>query len=233
MRCTILAELDRIADQILKQLDQLQAVRHDGWQGLDVDLGTALLDRAGQPIQRLLQGRRTVHPCQRLRLGGDARIGQDVVDHALHAHGTVDRESHEFPGIGIELVGQTLLQQLHVADDHAQGLLQVVRGNIGELLEFRVGARQRVGQGLQRRTGLALPGDVGHCAQHARRSPGFIANDLALCLNPVDALVRTDHPTFDKEPSAAKGFLESMGKALAIFRHEVACGDLPAPLGRR
>ena len=42
VRCTILAELDRIADHILKQLHQLQAVRHDGWQGLNIDLGATV-----------------------------------------------------------------------------------------------------------------------------------------------------------------------------------------------
>ena len=48
--------LDGVADQVLKQLDQLHLVRHDGGQRIVRHQRAAFLDGAAQIDQRLLQG---------------------------------------------------------------------------------------------------------------------------------------------------------------------------------
>ena len=162
---------------------------------------------------------------------GDARIGEDVLDQTLHAHRTIHRVAYEFARLRIELAGEALLQQLHEADHHAQRLLQVVRGDISELLEVGVGAGQGPGRLLQRVLRSALQGDVYYRAQHARRAAFFIGKDLPLCLNPMNALIRMDHPAFEKEQARAGCFLKAANEVLAIFRHDVPQGYLLAPCG--
>ena len=59
-------------------------------------------------------------------------------------------------------------QQLGVAGDGAQRLLQIVRGDVGELLEIGVRARQLLGAPPQRVLGLLALGDVDAHADQAR-----------------------------------------------------------------
>ncbi len=67
----------------------------------------------------------------------------------------VDREADELVGVGVELALVAPAQQLRVARHHAQRLLQVVRGDVGELLELLVGARELV-DGREQRASPAL-----------------------------------------------------------------------------
>ena len=70
----------------------------------------------------------------------DAREREQVVDQHLHALGAVDRELDVLVGALVELAVVAALQRLAEARDLAQRLLQVVRGDVGELLELGVGA---------------------------------------------------------------------------------------------
>ena len=70
----------------------------------------------------------------------DAREGQQVVDQVLHPPRAVDGEADVLVGARVELASVALLEQLAEARDLAQRLLQVVRGDVGELLELGVGA---------------------------------------------------------------------------------------------
>ena len=78
----------------------------------------------------------------------------------LHPRDAVDDVVEELVGVGVELVLVLALDQLHVAGDHPQRLLQVVRGDVGELFEFLVGSRQLLGRAFQRFLGLLAIGDV-------------------------------------------------------------------------
>ena len=64
---------------------------------------------------------------------------------ALHALGPVDREGDVLVGALVHLPAVALLQELREARDLAQRLLQVVRRDVGELLEVAVGAPQLLG----------------------------------------------------------------------------------------
>ncbi len=60
----------------------------------------------------------------------------------MHAASAVDGKCDELVGIGVEPADISPLQELTIAGDRAQRFLQVVRGDVGKLLEFGVRARQ-------------------------------------------------------------------------------------------
>lgn len=68
--------------------------------------------------------------------------GQQVVDEHLHAVGAVDGEGDVLVGALVQLLAVAPLEELGEAGDLAQGLLEVVRGDVGELFELGVGAPQ-------------------------------------------------------------------------------------------
>ena len=57
--------------------------------------------------------------------------------------GAIHRIADELVGVGIELLVVAPLHKLQVAGDHAQRLLQVMRGHVSELLELLVALLQR------------------------------------------------------------------------------------------
>ena len=79
-----------------------------------------------------------------------AREREQVVDQVLHPPRAVDGEADVLVGALVELAAVALLEQLAEARDLAQRLLQVVRGDVGELLELGVGALEVFLGGLQR-----------------------------------------------------------------------------------
>ena len=68
--------------------------------------------------------------------------GEQVGDQHLHALGAVDGEGDVLLGLVVELVAVLPLEQLAEVGDLAQRLGQVVRGDVGELLEIGVGPRE-------------------------------------------------------------------------------------------
>ena len=72
----------------------------------------------------------------------DPREREQVVDQRLHPLRAVDGEVDVLVGALVELAAVARLQRLAEARDLAQRLLQVVGGDVGELLELGVGARQ-------------------------------------------------------------------------------------------
>ena len=97
---------------------------------------------------------------ERLAAGADARVVQQVGDQLLHPRDAVDDVVEELVGVGVELALVLALDQLHVAGDHPQRLLKVVRGDVGELFEFLVGSRQLIRRALQGFFGLFALGDL-------------------------------------------------------------------------
>ena len=102
----------------------------------------AFFDGAAQIDERLLQGFFAGGIEQVLALGPDARIGQQILDQALHAAGPVHREGDKLIGVGVQLSFVAPGKQLRVAGHHAQRLLQIVRGDVGKLSQFLVRAVQ-------------------------------------------------------------------------------------------
>ncbi len=78
----------------------------------------------------------------------DPRECQQVVDQPLHALGAVDRVGDVLLGALVELLGVPGLEHLAEARHFAKRLLQVVRGDVGELLEIPVGTLEF--RGLER-----------------------------------------------------------------------------------
>src|ERR1700691_4886495 len=138
----VAAELERVADHVLEQLVDLGTVGGDlrkrpaldrvaAFGYLALQIGEHGLQRVGGPeIFRISA------------LAPDTGIAQQIVDQALHTIGAFNGEADELVGVAVELVLVAALQQLAIARHHAQRLLQIVRGHIGELLEFGVGALQ-------------------------------------------------------------------------------------------
>ncbi len=143
-RRRLAAELDRVADQVLQQLSQLRVVRFHLRQRIARQLRAAFLQCRPQVDSRTLEYRLQLHRPELPAARADARVGEQVLDELLHARGAIDDVGHEFLGVAFQPVAVALAEQLRVACHHAQRLLQVVRGDVGELLEFGVGARQFV-----------------------------------------------------------------------------------------
>ena len=101
-----------------------------------------------------------------LPLRPDARIGQQVLDQALHAAGAVDGEGDELVGVGVQPSLVASRQQLRVARHHAQRLLQIVRGDVGELAQFLVRAVQLLHLLQEMRFGLLAHADVADRRRH-------------------------------------------------------------------
>ncbi len=85
----------------------------------------------------------------------DARVLQQVVNQLLHPFGAVDGEADELLRVAVELVLVALGQELRVVRDHAQRLLKIVGGHVGELLQLLVRSREFLGLGLERTLGSA------------------------------------------------------------------------------
>src|SRR5260370_30890874 len=86
------------------------------------------------------------------------------------AHGKAD----EFVCIGIEIPFVALRQQLCIACDHAERLLQVVRSHIRELFELRVGPSQLFHLAAQLLLGALLSGDVAYkCGKETPLPPAY------------------------------------------------------------
>ena len=60
----------------------------------------------------------------------------------LHTCGAVHGEAYELVGIRVQFSFVAAGQELRVAGDHPQWLLQIVGGYISKLLKVRIGSRQ-------------------------------------------------------------------------------------------
>ena len=80
-----------------------------------------------------------VHLLQRLIERAELMgIREQIAQQAVHALGSLQDVAHEFGPVAIQLGLIAPVQQLGVADDHANGLTQIVRDGIGELPELFV-----------------------------------------------------------------------------------------------
>src|ERR1035437_3423057 len=138
----IAAELDRVADQVLVELDHLMRVGSHGRQIALPDRSAGLLDERAK-----VQADRLSHVCQVDRdetssLGADSRVSEQIVDEALHSTRAVHREADVLVGFIAQGVAVFPFEKTHEPRHHPQRLLQIVAGDVGELLQVGIGASQ-------------------------------------------------------------------------------------------
>ncbi len=198
-----LAELDGIADQVLKHLGQLDSVTPHPRERLGLHLRPALANGEGEILHSGGKGLSRVDRSQLLAAGPDPGEGQQIVYEDPHALGPVHRESNKATSLVVEGVAITALQKLHVVRDSAQGLFQVVGSNPGELLEVLVAALQFLGapQEVLLRP-LALR-DVADRARHAGGIPVVVPQRQAPRPEPPVVAI-----------SATQAILDIVGNAL-------------------
>ena len=146
--------------------------------------------------------------------------GQQVVDQLLHALGAVDGELDVLVGPLVELPLVAALEQLAEARHLAQRLLQVVGGDVGELLQVGVGAGQLLGLGGQLLAGLLDAGQLGPDPPAA----------WPRCRRPAHDLRRPDR--LDRPVELAGGDLAGLGPQ-RVERAQRPSGSAPATGGGR
>ena len=179
-------ELHRVADQVLEQLHEQAGLAVAPSAARRGDDGTGLLDASPRAAARVCASTcsRSTSARSRCVEPADAGERQQVVDELLHALGAVDRELDVLVAALVELALVAALEQLAEARDLAQRLLQVVRGDVGELLELGVGPAQVLGLLLDNcaRLQRLVAGRLGHgvllqrcaaaCGRPGRRAAG-------------------------------------------------------------
>src|SRR5690606_30554460 len=158
-----LVEFHGIGDEVLKDLSELNGVGGHGRQVIVRNGGVGFLEGWRQVLQDTSEHELSVHALERTAARADARKREQVVDQRLHALDALHREPDELVRVGIEPAVIAARQELRIAGHHAERLLEVVRSNVGELLELGVRSRK-----LLRRT-YALR----HVAEHDRIHPAL------------------------------------------------------------
>ncbi len=204
---TVAAELHRVADQVLPQHRQQRRIAHDRAAAASAGRSITAPD-SSIAVDRLPSAVSSVASRSTSVCGGveppDPGERQQVVDQDLHALGAVDGETDVLGAALVELVAVALLQQLAERRDLAQRLLQIVRRDVGELLEFGVGAPQ-FHRPARRARSAAVP-----------RAPRVRRRSAAACSRRRPAMARMSLGPRGEDPLA-----------------EVALGDPPARRGQR
>src|SRR5262249_52747798 len=162
------AELDRVRDQVLEELADLVWVDLHAREIAGFDPGAALLDRDLHAVEDIPQDRREVRREERPAVRADAGESEEIEDQVVHPRRALGGVADALVGVRTELALVAALEELDVGPDHAQGLLKVVRGDVGELLELRVAALERRRARLELRLRAAQVLDVAPDAQHHR-----------------------------------------------------------------
>ena len=132
------AKLDGVGDQVLKERYEQRAITAYAWELVGEHGRGCFIEGCRERLPDLDQD---VSQVDQLALGSaapDAGEGEQVVDQDLHSLRAVDCELDVLVGALVELAVITALERLAEARNLAQWLLEVVRGDIGELLELRV-----------------------------------------------------------------------------------------------
>ena len=115
----VVAELERIADQVQEDLAQLARVAEDRGQLLDLDLTVGLLDRPGQHLERLVGQRGHVDALVQQLTAARARVLEKVADERAGLDGCGgDAVDQLLPAV--QIAGVALLEQLCVHRDRRQ-----------------------------------------------------------------------------------------------------------------
>ena len=135
-------ELDGVADEVGEQLLQLAGVAlHDG-ERVARDGRPGLVDRVLEVGERGVERGVERHPGEGAPLRPHAREREEVLDQPLHPAGAVGGEGDELLRVLVEAVAVAPLEELDVAGDRPERLLEVVRRHIGKALQLLVGTAQ-------------------------------------------------------------------------------------------
>ena len=105
----------------------------------------ALLEGHLQIHQGVSQDRVAVGRLEGLVSRADARVSQQINNQPLHPDRAIHSKADKVLGTGVQPVLVALPEQLEITRNHPQGFLQVVGGDIGELLQIFVGTSQLEG----------------------------------------------------------------------------------------
>ena len=133
------SELDGVADQVLEELDHLRRVGGQHREALATP--PARRSRRSRPSGWRWPRRPPrceVDRSERLRLGVDARVVEHVVDHRLHLVRALEQMGEVAAGVLVGRGRPVVGEEAPVAGDELQRLLEVVRDDVGELLELVV-----------------------------------------------------------------------------------------------
>ncbi|RPK32494.1 hypothetical protein EES37_33525 [Streptomyces sp. ADI91-18] len=155
-------ELDRVADEVLPEHAHLGGVGDQGRQRVVRDLRTGLLDADAEGGHGPVQHRLQLDALELVVDAADAGEVEEVVDERLHAVRAVDRVVDVLIGTLVELSAVAALEELREAGDLAQGLLQVVGGDVRELLQLGVRALQIGRLRVQAQAGLLGERQLAH-----------------------------------------------------------------------
>src|SRR3989338_10350947 len=117
------AKLESIADQILKELSELRAIRIEHRQGAANNIGPMLFNDQAEIGQCLVKCYFCVCLGKGRIAGVDAGQHQEIIDDRLHACGAIHRITNEFISILIQFSAIALSYELSVTRHHAQRLL--------------------------------------------------------------------------------------------------------------
>ena len=220
-RCAGAAELQRIADQVDQQLAHLPRVGQHRGQGVVGDGGAAVLHPQAQLEQGVGQCGLQRHGLRGQGLAVDAGQAEQVTDQGLGALAAVHHELQKLLRLGWQRGLVAPHQQLTVAGDHAQRLLQIMRGNVGKALQILVRAHQLGGFFSQRLVEQPLLRDVLHRAHHA----------AAVALADTIAVIAVTAVAADRRHVHPHPHHRAVGPLVAVLSgHRLAAGDGALPI---
>ena len=145
------SELNRVSNQVLEELDELCLITHYHRQRLfwQCNRRPALLDGGLEVVDGVLDDSLAVHRFECLTAARNAGVRKQVLDQLLHVLCPVDGVTHERVCFGTELPLVPALEESYCTRHRPERFLQVMGGNIGKLLEFRVRALQFLSEFLE------------------------------------------------------------------------------------
>jgi hypothetical protein len=128
------AEFDGVGDEILEELSELDFVGHYHGKSISPDVHAAFLDGDAKIFQGAIECGVAANRLERFTFRADAGKCEEIVDERLHPLAAIHGEVDELAGFVVQLAGVTLGKQLGEAGNGAEGFLEIVRSDVGELL---------------------------------------------------------------------------------------------------
>lgn len=132
------SELDGVFEEVLEYLEDLGGVGGDGGERVVGDLGIGFVDGGVDVPDGAFEGVVEVGGFWRLASGGDAGVGEEVLDQAVHSLGPVGCVFDVGAGVIVEAVVVASLEEFDEGGDGTEGFAEVVRGDVGEVFEVGV-----------------------------------------------------------------------------------------------
>src|ERR1700676_2581462 len=102
------------------------------------DLAPGILNGRLKQSERVVDNIEEWNPHEGLRAGVNTRIGEHIADQSLHLGDRSDGPVYPVLGLFVQLVFVFQLKELDESTDTAQRGLQIMRCNVGELLQLQV-----------------------------------------------------------------------------------------------